>query len=133
MTGQAASPRVPARTQNPPPQKFVTRRFLEHGNHQPGNCIGRQSLDKATFRPRSSTASDGQKMEYMEFMKGPDLQPLCKLGFSNEAVDSSKASTKFQAPTHVSLLNSKTYQRTDKSHMAKLSVTKSLTKKKKNA
>jgi hypothetical protein len=24
------------------PQKFVTRRFLEHGNRQPGNCIGRQ-------------------------------------------------------------------------------------------
>jgi hypothetical protein len=42
------------------PQKFVTRRFLEHGNLQPGNCIGHQSLETATVCPRSSTPSDGQ-------------------------------------------------------------------------
>jgi hypothetical protein len=48
-------------------------------------------------------------------------------------VASSKASATLQEQAHVPLLNSKTYQSTDKSHMAKLSVTKSLTKKKKNA
>jgi hypothetical protein len=31
------------------PHKFVTRRFLEHGNRQPGNYIGRQSLVTAIF------------------------------------------------------------------------------------
>jgi hypothetical protein len=44
--------------------------------------------------------------------------------------DSSTVSATFKAPTHVSLLNSRTYQRTDKSHMAKLSMTIRLTKKK---
>jgi hypothetical protein len=41
MTGQAASPRVLARKKSFP-QKFVTRQFMEHGNSQPGNRIGRQ-------------------------------------------------------------------------------------------
>jgi hypothetical protein len=27
----------------------------------------------------------GKKMEYMDLMNDPDLQPLCKRGFSNEA------------------------------------------------
>jgi hypothetical protein len=46
--------------------------------------------------------------------------------------DCSKVSVTFKAPTRVYLLNSRTYQRTDKSHMAKLSVTVSLTKKKRS-
>jgi hypothetical protein len=40
MTGQAASPRVPTRSQNLPPQELVTKRFLEHGNIKHGRCLG---------------------------------------------------------------------------------------------
>jgi hypothetical protein len=40
----------------------------------------------------------------------------------------SKSSTTFHEQTHVSLWNSKTYQKTEISHMAKLFVTTNLTK-----
>jgi hypothetical protein len=45
--------------------------------------------------------------------------------------DSSKVSAIFKAPTYLSLLNSITYQRTDKSHMKKMYVTESLKQKQK--
>jgi hypothetical protein len=71
----------------------------------------------------------GKQMEYMALMKDPDLQPLWKIGLAMRPVASSRASMTSQEQTHVSVLNSKTYQRTDTSYMAKLHVTKSLTKK----
>jgi hypothetical protein len=67
--------------------------------------------------------------EYMTLMKDPDLQPLWKV---MRRADSSKVSATFQAPTHVFLLNSRTHQMTDKSHMKELSLTASLTKHKNN-
>jgi hypothetical protein len=41
------------------PQKLVTRRFLEHGNCLPENCIGHQSLEESTFCQGISTPSYG--------------------------------------------------------------------------
>jgi hypothetical protein len=40
MMSQAASQRVPERTEKPPPQIYH-KTILEHGNCQPGNFIGR--------------------------------------------------------------------------------------------
>jgi hypothetical protein len=111
-------------------QKLITRRFMEHGNCQPGNYIGHQSLDQFPFCQRHCTPSYGQKMEYVALMKDPYLHPLWKRCFGNEVGRLFQASTTFKSPTHVSLLNSIPYTRTDRSHMEKLSVTISLTKRK---
>jgi hypothetical protein len=115
------------------PQKLVTRRLLEHVNCQPGNCIGHQSLAKLTFPQRRGTPSYGQG----NGRHGTYERPRPPAPFEEEALvmklaHSSKASVTFKAPTHVSSLNSRTYPRTYKSHMAKLSATIRLTKKKKN-
>jgi hypothetical protein len=57
---------------------------MEHGNRQPGNCIGHQSLGKNPFSNAVSPPATGKEMEYMALMKYPDLHPLWKRGFGNE-------------------------------------------------
>jgi hypothetical protein len=75
----------------------------------------------------------GKQMEYMALMKDPHLQPLWKRGFSNEAGPLFQGIRDIPGTNTYFFVKLKTYQRTDKSQMAKFSVTTSLTKKKKNA
>jgi hypothetical protein len=85
MTGQAAPPRVPTLSQNLSPRNLSQDDFLKmetsdiavaHGK----NHWSQQHLSNAVVHPVT-----GKQMEYMALVKDPDLQPLWKRGFGNEA------------------------------------------------
>jgi hypothetical protein len=85
MTGQAASPRVPARTQNLSPRNLSQDDFwnMETANMAINfgtNHFPQQHFDNAVVHPVT-----GKQMEYMALMHDPDLQPLWDPGFTNEA------------------------------------------------
>jgi hypothetical protein len=133
MMGPAASPRVLARTQNLSPRNLSQDDFWSMETANQAIALG---ANHWTYKHSSYAVVQpvtGKKIEYMALMKDPDLQPLCKRGFINEA------GQLFQGIRDISVTNTcffvelKKYQRTEKSRMAKLSLTKSLTKKKNNA
>jgi hypothetical protein len=68
----------------------------------------------------------GKQMEYMALMEDPDLQPLWKRGFSNEVGRLFQGIRDIPGTNTCFFVELKTYQRTDKSHMAKFYVTTSL-------
>jgi hypothetical protein len=68
----------------------------------------------------------------MALMKDPVLQSLWKRGFGNEVGRLFQGIHDIQVTNTSFLLNSRTSPRTKKSHMAKFSVTTSLTKRKNN-
>jgi hypothetical protein len=78
MTGQAASPRVPARSQNLCPRNLSQNDFW---NMETANMVialgknhwSQQHLANALVHPIT-----GKQMEYMALMNDPDLQPLWK-------------------------------------------------------
>jgi hypothetical protein len=118
MTGQAAYPRVPARSQNLSRRTLSQKYFwsMETANMAIAletNHFSQQHFANAVVHPIT-----GKKMEYMALMNDPDLQPLWKRGFSNKAgprqVAFFKAFATFQAQTHVSLWNSQTYQKRER-------------------
>jgi hypothetical protein len=85
MTGRAASPRVPARTQNLSPRNLSQDNFwsMETSNMAIAlvtNHWSQQQFANAVVHPFT-----GKQMEYMALMNDPDLQLLWKRGFSNEA------------------------------------------------
>jgi hypothetical protein len=85
VRGQAASPRVPARTQNLSPRNWSQDDFWNMETSNQAIALGanhwtKQYLSHAVVHPVTS-----KHMEYMALMKEPDLQPLWKRGFSNES------------------------------------------------
>jgi hypothetical protein len=85
MTGQETYPRVSARTQNPSSRNLSQEDFWSMETANMAIALGtnhwsQQHLANAVVHP-----SIGKKMEYMALMNDPDLQPLWKRGFSNEA------------------------------------------------
>jgi hypothetical protein len=85
MTGQAASPRVPARSQNLSPRKLSQNDFWSMETANVATALGtnhwsQQHLANAVVHPIAS-----KQMIYMALMNDHHLQPLWKRGFSNEA------------------------------------------------
>jgi hypothetical protein len=54
-------------------------------NNQHGHFLGNKSFVPTTSRQRSGPSNNRQKMEYTALMNDPDLQPLWRQGFGNEA------------------------------------------------
>jgi hypothetical protein len=85
MTGRAASPRVLAQTQNISPRNLSQDDFwsMETSNMYialvPNNWCHQHSTNAVVHQVT------GKQMEYVALMNDPDLQPLCKRDFSNEA------------------------------------------------
>jgi hypothetical protein len=85
MTGQAASPRVPTRSQNLPPgifHKMISGTWQHQTWPLPWekNHWYQQHLANAVVHPVTD-----KQMEYMDLTNDPGLQPLWKWGFGNEA------------------------------------------------
>jgi hypothetical protein len=74
----------------------------------------------------------GKEMEYTALMNYPVIKPLWKRGFGNEVGHLFQGIHNIQGTNTCFLLSSRTPPRTDTSHMAKLCVTVSLTKRKNN-
>jgi hypothetical protein len=84
MTGQEASPRVPARTKNLSPRNLSQDDFWNMETANQAIVLGANHWTQQNFSQAVVHPVTGKQMEYMAFMKEPDLQPLCKRGFSNE-------------------------------------------------
>jgi hypothetical protein len=76
MTDQAASPRVPARTQHISPQNLSQDDFWNMETANQAIALGANHWKKQHFAHVLVHPVTGKQMEYMELMKDPDLQPL---------------------------------------------------------
>jgi hypothetical protein len=85
MMGQAASPRVPARTQNLSPRKFSPDDFWNTETANQSIALGANHWTNKYFAHAVVHPVMGKQMEYMALIKDSYLQPLWKRGFSNEA------------------------------------------------
>jgi hypothetical protein len=85
MTSQAASPRVPERTQNLSHRNFSPDDFWNMETANMTIALGANHWSQQQFSNAVVHPVSGKQMEYMALMKDPDLQPLWKRGFSNEA------------------------------------------------
>jgi hypothetical protein len=83
MTGQVASPKVPART--PPPRNLSQDDLWNMETSKMSIALGTNHWSHHYFANAVIHTVIGKKMEYMALMNDPDLQPLWKRGFSNEA------------------------------------------------
>jgi hypothetical protein len=119
MTRNPSPPRVPTRSQNLSPRNLsqdalcgmdTVHMAISLGNHH----WSHQHQANAVVHPVT-----GKGMEYMALMKDPHLQPLWKRMRATNAGDFSKAFETFQEPKHVSLSNSQTSQKTERSLTAK--------------
>jgi hypothetical protein len=84
MTGQAASPRVPVRSQNLSPRSLSQNDLWSMETANMAIALGKnhwsqQHLANAVVHPII-----GKQMEYIDLMNDEYLQPLWKRGFSNE-------------------------------------------------
>jgi hypothetical protein len=84
MTGHAASPRVPARTQNLSPRNVSQNNFWNMETANQAIALGTNHWTKFHWVNAVVHPVMGKEMEYMALMKDPDLQPLWKRGFGNE-------------------------------------------------
>jgi hypothetical protein len=84
MTGQAAYPRVPARTQNLSPINSSQEDFWNMETANQAIELGANDWTKQHFAHTVVHTVTGKQIEYMALMKDPDLQPLWKRGFSNK-------------------------------------------------
>jgi hypothetical protein len=105
MTGQAAPPRVPARTQNLSRRNLSQDDFWSMGTSNMAVALGYNHWSQQHFPNAVVHTITCKQMEYMALINDPDLQPLWKRGFSNEAGRLFKAFTIFQEQTRVSLWN----------------------------
>jgi hypothetical protein len=85
MTGQAASPRVLARTQNLSPRNLSQDDFWSMETANTAIALGTNHWSQQNFANAVVHPVTGKQMDYMDLMNDPDLQPLWKRGFSNEA------------------------------------------------
>jgi hypothetical protein len=119
MTGRAASPRVPARTQNISPRSLSQDDFWNMETANQAIALGTNHWTNFHFSNAVVHPIMNKEMEYMALMKDPDLQPLWKRGFGNEV------GRLFQGIRDIQGTN-KCFFVTEKSHIKKLSVTISL-------
>jgi hypothetical protein len=87
MTGQAASPRVTARTQNLSPRNLSQDYFWSMEAANMAVALGTNHWSQQHFANAVVHPITGKKMECTALMNDPDLQPLWKQGFINEAGD----------------------------------------------
>jgi hypothetical protein len=85
MTGQAASPKVPARTQNLSPINWSQDDLCNMETANLVIALVANHWYQQHFPHAVVHTVTGKQMEYMALMKDPDLQTLWKRGFSNEA------------------------------------------------
>jgi hypothetical protein len=85
MMGQAASPSVPASSQNIPPRNLSQDDFWNMETANMTIALGTHHWSQQHFANAVVHPVTGKKMEYMALINDPDLQPLWKRGFSNEA------------------------------------------------
>jgi hypothetical protein len=83
MTGQAASPRVPAHSQNLSPRNLSQDDFWSMETANMAIALGTNHFSQQHFANAVVHPVSGKQMEYMALMNDPDLQPLWKRGFSN--------------------------------------------------
>jgi hypothetical protein len=76
MTGQAASPRVPARTQNLSPRNLSQDDLWNIETANQVIALGTNPWKTQHFAHAVVHPVTGKEMEYMALMKDPDLQPL---------------------------------------------------------
>jgi hypothetical protein len=76
MMGQAASPRVPARSQNISPRNLSQDDFWSMETANMAIALGTNHLYQQKFSNAVVHPVTGKKMEYMALMNDPDLQPL---------------------------------------------------------
>jgi hypothetical protein len=81
MMGQAASPRVPARTQNLSPRNLLQDDYRNMEAANQAIALGTNNWTKQHFAHAVVHQVTGKEMEYMALMKDPDLQHLWKRGF----------------------------------------------------
>jgi hypothetical protein len=84
MTGPAASPKVPARTQNLSPRNLSQDDFWNMETSNQAIALGTNHWKQQQYAHAVVHPVTGKQMEYMALMNDPDLQPLWKRGFSNE-------------------------------------------------
>jgi hypothetical protein len=92
------------------------------------NHWSQQHLAKVVIHPVT-----GKEMEYMALMKDPVDNHFGREALATNADAYSKAFGTFLEPTHVSLSNSPTSQKTERSLTAKLSAITNRKRKKRNA
>jgi hypothetical protein len=85
MMGHAASPRVPARTQNLSPRILSQDDFWSMETANMAIALGTNHWFQQHFSNAVVHPLTGKQMEYMTIMNDPYRQPLWKRGFSNEA------------------------------------------------
>jgi hypothetical protein len=85
MTGQAASLGVPARRQNLPPRNSLQDDLWNMETDNQAIELGTNHWTNQHFAHAESHPVTGKEIEYMALIKVPDLQPLWKRGFGNEA------------------------------------------------
>jgi hypothetical protein len=85
MKGRAASPRVPARTQNLSPRNLSQDYFWNIETSNMDTALGTNHWSQQQFSNAVLHPFTGKQMEYMALMNDPDLQPLWKRGVSNKA------------------------------------------------
>jgi hypothetical protein len=85
MTDQEASPRVPVSSQNLSPRNLSQDDFWSMETANMAISFGKNHLSQQHFANSVVHQVTGEQMEYMALMNDPDLQPLWKRGFSNEA------------------------------------------------
>jgi hypothetical protein len=84
MTGQAASPRVPARTQNISPRNLSQDDLWNIETANQAIALGTNHWTNQHFSHTVVHHVTGKEMEYMALMKDPGLQPHWKREFGNE-------------------------------------------------
>jgi hypothetical protein len=85
MTGRAAPLRVPTRSQNLSPRNFLQNDFWDMESAKMAIALGKNHWSQKNFMNAVVHPVTGKKMEYTALMKDPNLQPLWKRGFGNEA------------------------------------------------
>jgi hypothetical protein len=85
MTGRAAPPRVPTLSQNLSPRNLWQHDFWKIETANISVALGTNHWYQQHFANTVVYPVTGKQMEYMALMKDPDLQPLWKQGFGNQA------------------------------------------------
>jgi hypothetical protein len=119
MSSQPSPPRVPRRSQNIAPRNLSQDDFCGMDTAHMAITFGHHHWSQAHKANAVVHPITGKEMEYMALMKDPRLQPLWTRGFGNECGRLFKVFETFLEPTHVSLSNSLTSRKTERSLTAK--------------
>jgi hypothetical protein len=85
MTGRAAPPRVPTRSQNLFPRNLSQNDFWDMESSSMVIALGTHHWSQQNWANEVAHPVTDKEMEYAALMKDPNLQPLWKRGFGNEA------------------------------------------------